>query len=124
MLAKVWNDNVHPHKEVFKEKTIEIPPKGFVTMEWEDAVDFRGKYTPIALDGGGAPLSTSFKMIRLERISDEVAKPTGMKCQACNEEHPDLKTLHQHIKDRHLADLVDEDGVNELTGKKPAAKPK
>ncbi len=64
-LAQVWNDNVHPHSEVFKEKTITIAPKSFVEMDYDDAMEFKSKFTPIKTDGEKNPLPTGFKMIRV-----------------------------------------------------------
>jgi len=66
-LVKVWNDNVHDHKEKFKDQEIVIKAGGFVEMEYEDAIDFRGAYTPILLDGEGNHDPRGFKMIRVEQ---------------------------------------------------------
>jgi hypothetical protein len=67
---RVYNDNVHPYQETFKGDLVKIPPKGFVLMEEDDAILFRGTYAPITTDGDGQPLPTSYKMIRLVRDSE------------------------------------------------------
>ena len=64
-LARVYNDNVHPHTEVFKEKTISIAPKSYVEMDYDDAIEFKCQFTPIKTDGEKNPLPSSFKMIRV-----------------------------------------------------------
>ncbi len=69
MRAQVWNDNTYPHKEVFKEKVIEIAPKSFVEFDAvEDAVEFRGQITPLRTDGEKNPLPQFYKMIRVVPI--------------------------------------------------------
>ncbi|MES3012629.1 MAG: hypothetical protein V4750_02730 [Pseudomonadota bacterium] len=75
-LARVYNDNVHPHTEVFKEKTISIAPKSFIEMDLEDAIEFKSNFTPIKTDGEKNPLPESFKMIRVVAIDKaETAMP-------------------------------------------------
>lgn len=84
-LVKVWNDNVHPHKERFRGDLIVIEPKGFVEMEWEDAIQFKGQFTPMTMakpDGHraeddddvsvGGPDARCFKMIRVETVRPEL----------------------------------------------------
>lgn len=46
--VKVWNKNVHPHKEQFKGETIEIPAGGYIEMEYYDAKQFQSQWTPMA----------------------------------------------------------------------------
>ena len=120
-LTKVWNDNVHPHTERYKGKMITIAPKSFVEMEYDDAVIFRGQYTPIRVDGAGAPLPTSFKMIRLEH-APQGAKLDEIICQGCGEKQGSLQALTDHIKAKHLDQLVDDEAKEEILGKKSAKK--
>lgn len=80
MIVKVFNDNVHPHKEEFKGTKLEIPAKGFIEMEYEEAVQFSGQCTgiaPIGEDGG--PDARFFKMIRVEQVKPEdIFKDDGL----------------------------------------------
>ena len=68
-LAQVWNDNVHPHTEVFKEKTITIPPKSYISMDYDEAIEFKCQFTPIRHDGEKNPRPESFKMIRVVAVT-------------------------------------------------------
>lgn len=66
-VVKVWNDNVYEYKETFKGELKLIPAKGYIEMEYEDAIDFKGAYSPIITDGNGNHLPQGFKMIRVEQ---------------------------------------------------------
>lgn len=66
MRARVWNDNVHPHLELFKEQKIVIPPLGFIEMDYEDAMEFKSQFTVPVTDGEKNPIAKHFKMIRVE----------------------------------------------------------
>jgi hypothetical protein len=81
-LARVWNDNVHPHTERFKERDIVIPPKAFIEMDYDEAKEFRSQFTGIRTDGERNPLPTSFKMIRVERITTDAAIAADLICHA------------------------------------------
>lgn len=72
--VKVWNDNVHPHTEMFKGDQIHIPPKSFIEMEWEEAIEFKGQFTGIKRRGDDSPDPTGFKMIRVEAPSEPIFK--------------------------------------------------
>lgn len=83
-LVKVWNDNVHPHSERFRGDLVVIPAKSFVEMEWEDAIQFKGQFTPMEMprkegaraedeeDSVGGPDPRCFKMIRVEYVRPEL----------------------------------------------------
>lgn len=73
-LVKVWNDNVHPHSERFKGKEITIPAKGYIEMDFIDAVDFQGQFTSMKKLGTGADDPRGFKMIRVERPAEPIFK--------------------------------------------------
>ncbi len=70
--VKVWNDNTHDHTEKFKDKILTVPAKGYIEMEYLDAVDFKGQYTPIKLLGTGAQDPAGFKMIRVEPPKEDL----------------------------------------------------
>ncbi len=72
-MVKVHNDNVHAHKEDFKGTKLEIPAKGFIEMEYEEAIQFQGQCTGIAPEGSdGNPDARFFKMIRVDHVAPEL----------------------------------------------------
>jgi hypothetical protein len=82
MQARVWNDNTYPHTETFKEKTITIAPKSHIEMDYDEAKEFKSKFTPIKTDGEGNPLPESFKMIRIEKLGAPEAATLPLVCHA------------------------------------------
>ena len=82
MKVKVWNDNKYPHSESFKGQVIAIEPGGFVEMDFEDAVDFKGQFTAPRLDGNDAPDPRYFKMIRHDWPNAPVVKADPLVCHA------------------------------------------
>lgn len=100
-LARVWNDNVHPHTEVFKEKTITIAPKSFVEMDYDDAVEFKSAFTPIKTDGELNPKPESFKMIRIEPVDGAPVTQVPLVCHATGKvaaNHAELAKMNaEHI---------------------------
>ena len=72
--VKVWNDNRYPHTEKFKGETITIEPGGYVEMDYIDAVDFKGQFTPMKMLGPGHPDPQHFKMIRVDQPATPIVK--------------------------------------------------
>jgi hypothetical protein len=64
--VKVWNDNVHVFTQRFKGEQVTIPAKGFIEMEWDEAISFKSHPFSMKFDGMGQQDPTSFKMIRVE----------------------------------------------------------
>lgn len=123
--VKVWNDNKLKHSEMFKDELIEIPPGGYILMESDEAVNFRGQFHPIKLGGDDQPLPESFKMIRLTpHDSTEVeTKPVDQHvCLVCKYKAPSEKDLISHCSKEHADRLiVDEEAEAELKKKKKAS---
>lgn len=71
MMVRLWNDNIHAHKEMFNGEMYNISPKTFVIMEKEDAINFRGQYFPYFKDSGGLQDSKSYKMLRIEELAED-----------------------------------------------------
>lgn len=65
-LVRVWNDNVYPFSQEYKGKKISIEPGKYVMMEPDEAVEFRGMYSPIIKDKDGNPHPRGYKMIRVD----------------------------------------------------------
>ncbi len=108
--VRVYNDNIYPHKEKFKGEEIYIPPKCFVEMEFYDAVEFKGQYTPIVVDGGGAPIPQSFKMIRIVQPDGfQLEDSKKIVCNSCGKQFDSSKELDDHVNEFHIDLIVDED---------------
>lgn len=108
--VRVYNDNIYPHREKFKGEDLNIPPKGFIELDFFDAVELKGQYTPIIVDGGGAPLPQSFKMLR-------IVEPDGFKleeskkiiCNSCGQNFDSAKELDDHVTEFHIEQILDKD---------------
>jgi hypothetical protein len=124
MQVKVWNDNVHPYQENFREKNILIPAKSFIMMEESDAQLFYGSFAPIKVDADGNPIPEGYKMIRIDQTIDEAPVAPVVNeniCQACRHEAPNMKSLQAHIFETHKdIALVDEDAEREIGRRKKA----
>lgn len=122
-VVRVYNDNVHPYREKFKDKMIDIPSKNFVIMDYDDAIIFRGRHNPVVLDGGGNANPESYKMIRIVEDSNEPVVPQKEKilCHACSKIFPTALALDMHITDSHAAMILD-DTEREKRMKEKAAK--
>lgn len=115
--AKVWNDWTAEHVETFKGETIRIPAKGFIVMDWAEAVQFKGSYTPIVRDGMERDLKP--KMIRLEKIAVASPEPEKQRfiCQMDGKEFSSQQELDEYIAANHLDKLVDDDVKKKLKEK-------
>ncbi len=72
--VKVHNDNVHPHKEMFKGIEVVIPAKSFIEMDFEEACELKGQFTPIVYISEGNPDARFYKMLRVEWPKPEMTK--------------------------------------------------
>lgn len=119
MQVRVWNDNTYPHTEEFKGEKVTIPARGHVMMEWSEAHEFKGRYTPIIRDGGNQPKPESFKMIRIESVSGDqaVAAAAGFPCQACGKSYESQRVLDTHIDEQHLDAMADQDVAQKRRGR-------
>ncbi len=84
--VKVWNDNKHPHTEMYKGDKITIPAGEFIEMDWEEAMQFKGQFTGVAPvksedDGKGGMGEADprfFKMIRVEMPKEDPVVDDGL----------------------------------------------
>lgn len=120
MKVRVWNDNEFTHKEKLRDEPVEIPAKRFVLMEEDDAIIFRGQYTPILVDYDGQPMKQSYKMIRIERITDETPVKAAEEhvCMSCGSKHESVSSLEAHIDENHLEQLDDPEVAKKRRAKK------
>ena len=110
MQVRVYNDNVHPYREKFKGDEIQIPSKGFIEMDYFEAVEFRGSWSPIIVDGGGAPKPESFKMLRIVKPEDVVHEEVKKhQCHSCGKEFETPEVLDKHITEFHASLIADKD---------------
>jgi len=108
--VRVWNDNVHPYREKFKDWDIHIPPKSFIEMEEGEAILFRGTFSFPKLDADGNDMPEGFKMIRLEPIGpSEPVKVDENRCLACTYKASSKADLDEHVNAMHLEQMVDKD---------------
>lgn len=109
--AQVWNDNVHPHTERFKDREISIPAKSFIEMDYDDAIEFKCQFTPIKTDGEKNPLPEGFKMIRVVPMA-AVQAPAPLVCHATGKVASSPEELAK-MEAEHLGQL-DEGSKKEL----------
>lgn len=105
-LVRVWNDNDYPFRQKFKGEDVAIPAKKFVMMDEEDAISFRGKYSPPILDGAANALPHSYKKIRIEHTSNPDVKEAGkFVCHADGTEFDSQEALDAYVKENHADKL-------------------
>lgn len=110
MQVKVWNDNDYPFTDPnFEGVSVTIPPHSFIEMEYYTAVDFKGRMSPIVVDGNMIPKKESYKMIRIEVPKDEKVKDTPEhKCFACGKSYESQRMLALHVEENHELHTDDE----------------
>lgn len=120
-LVRVYNDNKFPHREMFRDRQIEIEPGAYVVMDEGEAIQFRGQYTPIKTDGTGRHLPEYFKIIRLAPHSlQEVPKgpePKKFVCQLDGREFDSQEALDQYVLDNHTDKIEDQEFAKEFVKK-------
>lgn len=125
-IVKVWNDNSYDYKETFREQKIEIPAKGFIKMEQDEAELFKGTFAGILLDADSNPDPRGFKMIRIEPIGAEKAEDAPEKFVSHRDGQVfDTKAeLLNHLKQFENEVIVDEQAEKEMTQKRGPGRPK
>ena len=124
--VEVHNLNVHEFKMKFREELITIPPKGFVEMEYDDAVLFRGTMPPkLDRDADGNILPTSYQMLRIVQdgsgkrsLHEAKAREAELKCLACGFIAIDKQDLHIHTKENHIGTMENKEAAAKLSKKK------
>lgn len=66
MLVKVWNHNVHPYSEKFRDQLITIQPNQFIEMDEDEADYFLQTFTFPVKDPQGRPDAKHFKKLKIE----------------------------------------------------------
>lgn len=65
-LVKVWNDNIYPFKQQMKGVVYEVPAGGSIEMEYEEAVDFVGMFSPMPPEDYAGDHREFHKMLRYD----------------------------------------------------------
>lgn len=121
-MVRVWNDNVYPYEETFKDQKIHIKPRTFIEMDEFEAIQFRGTYKSPVLNVDGVHLPEGFKMIRLEKVSADSpqVKVDDHQCTACKYKGSSKVDLDEHLKVHKEQALVDEEAEAELKARRKA----
>jgi hypothetical protein len=123
---KVWNR--HPdglmHREKFKDQLVEIPAGGFVVMDYEDAVQFRGQYFPMRKNAQGAPDPASFKVLTLERHELEAVADTPKEfvCHFDGAKFPSQSLLDAYLKQNFSEHVIKDEALEAAIEKEAQAK--
>lgn len=81
MMVKVHNNNVHPFKEEFRGRSIEIPAKSYIEMDEDEADYLLQAFTYPKKDSQGRPDPVYFKMLKIEKEAVQ-AKVDPLICHA------------------------------------------
>ncbi len=112
MKVKVWNDNPHTDwAEKFKGDDVNIPSGKCIEMEFYEAHEFRGQYTPIRIRGDGTQDPKSFKMIRVEQLTQEKRDEMDegqevFQCNLCKKIYTTEASLMKHSESQHEDQIV------------------
>jgi hypothetical protein len=122
----VFNDNIYPYKEKFKDDEINIPSKGHILMERQEAVQFLGQMNAPVLGADNEHLPQGFKMLRIiqNKKDLEAVESPVIKCHQCNDEFSTQELLDDHIRTEHIDKIEDKDFAKDFSEKKVRPKPK
>jgi hypothetical protein len=101
-LAKVYNDNSIPFSQEFKGDKITIKAKGYIEMEYDEAMAFKSAPFNMEFDGMSQQKPESYKMIRVEGKPDSGNQVTAFKCMADGSLHPSLQALNEYVQKNHV----------------------
>lgn len=121
--VKVWNDNSVIWTESFKGEKITIPAKSFVEMDFYEAHEFKGQFSPVKLKGDGTQDPTTFKMIRVEMPTKETADGDDdgqeiFQCNMCRKIFTTDAALTKHSESQHADHIVVDADAEKLVAKK------
>ena len=117
MLVKVHNLNVHPYREKFREKLIEIEPAGYVEMDEDEAEYFLQTFTFPKKDSQGRPDPIYFKKLKIEK--EKVEKPVDtLICHANGQKAATVEDLNRLVVGfSNMLASKDEEGEAEVVRK-------
>jgi hypothetical protein len=123
-MVKVVNKNIHPFSQEHQGVMLTIPAGGYIEMEYCEAEDFIGTYSPMWKGADDQPDPRSFKKLVIEKPKgfDPHHRPRSFKCQACGFEARDEDELRAHSEVEHLDAMADDDAKEEAIERKKAPK--
>lgn len=110
-LVKVWNDNDVDFTQLYKDNRITIPAKGFIEMEWDEAISFKSYPHAMAFDGMGQQLKSSFKMIRVEGKPTQADQVVMFRCHKDGSLHASKEALTKYESEFSAEAFADADVV-------------
>lgn len=119
--------NIHrdglTHKEKFKGEDIVIPAGEFVLMDYEDAVQFKGQYFPLFMNGQGIQAPESYKMIKIEagpeaKTENDSENKKVYVCHVDGKEFTDKGLLDEYMKTNFSHLLVRDETLDQEINKK------
>lgn len=105
--VKVWNDNNHDLYEKFKGKEYHIPAGKFIKMGRNQAIQFKGQYHPIKLDGMKQQMPETMKILRIEESAEEEQVQKWI-CNADGTEHKTQAALNKYIAKNFADEITDQ----------------
>ena len=125
---RIWNKHSlgFTHREKFKDDLIEIKAGAYITMDYEEAVQFKSQYFPMKKKPTGEDDPAGWKMLFLEPdgATQSAQQASGdFICQMDGLKFPTQRSLDLHIEENY-ADRVFKDDVLEAQIKDEAAKKK
>lgn len=121
MQVKVWNDNIHPYKEKFRDQEIYIPAKEHIMMGADEAQIFLGTFNGMIKDTGGAHMAQGFKMLRIEKpVNAKFAtiEQDPLKCIACGYVATSKVDLSEHVKFNHADQSIKDEEAEKASADK------
>lgn len=125
--CKVWNDNPKTDwKESFKGEMLTIPSGKFIEMEFYEAHEFKGQYSPIRILGDETQDPRSYKMIRVEKIIEEQGEIEVQEifpCNLCKKKFDSEASLEKHSQSSHADRVIVDELAEEAMPKKKMGRP-
>lgn len=116
MKARVYNKHSKgfEHNEMFKGKQLSIPAGGYIVMDYEDAVDFRGQYFPMKLMPTGEPDPAGWKMIEIVPMQEgEEDAPKRFVCNMDGKEFRSQAELDAYTSSNFSDQVFKDPGLDE-----------
>lgn len=128
MRAKVWNDNTCEWTEMFKGEKVTIPAGKYIEMEFYDAHEFKGQYSPIKIKPDDTQDPKSFKMIRVVKVTQEDGELDDSKqvfpCNLCKKVFTTEAALIAHSAKEHADQMIVDPSAEEEVPKRKPGRPK
>ena len=121
--VKVWNDNIYDFTSTFKGEKLTVPAGGFVLLDFEEAQEFRGQWSPMPPEDFAGDERTFYKMIRVEAGPAGYVVPTGFINQVPGQRFETQKELDfslEPYRGRLVKDELADKEANDASNNKEA----